>query len=416
MGFMKNDASKGKGLPILILILSAGLLLRICLRLFTFPYPETMKDWAALLYRDGFASFYSHENVQWPYPPLYLYVLWLMQALKELFHVTEGSGLHELVIQLPPILCDLAAAAILFKEASRRVSVKAAVAAAVIWTFIPYVLYNSSVWGQTDACFSLFIALMCVAFSDKRLAAGFLYFGISLMLKQQSLTFAPLVLIALAEKYRSEKSLRALVKPVLQGLAVIAGMVMLSLPFGLPEMLSQYLSVQSGMSGASIDAFNFWTLIGRNWAPMDSTFLHISCHIWGIAALGAVTVFVLVLAYLQAKKERPDYPLLAAVLIINVFCFGTTMHERYLFAGPLLLLLAWSARPKVSLLVFFFGFSLLQFANTWVVYNVNLGFFPESFPKEPVQLALSFCLVAAALVLDLFLLLPHLPQRNRKDG
>ena len=416
MGPMKNNAVKGKLLPVLILILSAGLVLRVCLRLFTFPYPEVMKEWAALLYRDGFASFYSHEGVQWPYPPLYLYVLWLMQLLTELFSAAKDSGFHELIIQLPPILCDIAAAALLWREASRHISPKAGIIAAALWCFNPAVIHNSSVWGQTDACFCLFIALMCVAFAEQKLWKGFLYFGVSLMLKQQSLSFAPLVLIALADRCRREASLRALAKPILQGLAVIAGMVVISLPFGLPEMLSQYLSVQSGMSGASIDAFNFWTLIGRNWAPMDSTFLHVSVRMWGNAAIVGITLLSFLLAYLQTKKSRPDYPLLAAFLILNVFCFGTCMHERYMFAGPLLLLLAWSFRPKKSTMLFFLAFSLLQFANTFVIYGYNLGFFNDGFPKESVSLALSFCVVAATLLLDLYLLLRNLPRKKKTDG
>ena len=416
MWCMKEKTLKGKELPILILILSAGLVLRVCLRLFTFPYPEVMKDWAALLFEDGFSSFYSHESVQWPYPPLYLYVLWLMQAFVRLFGAAKDTGFHELIIQLPPILCDIAAAAFLWKESSRRISPRSGLLAAALWCFNPAVIHNSSVWGQTDACFCLFIALMCAAFSEKKLFRGFLYFGISLMLKQQSLSFAPLVLIALAERYRDERSLRALVKPVLQGLAVIAGMILISLPFGLGGMLSQYLSVQSGMSGASIDAFNFWTLIGRNWAPIDNTFLHISIRTWGNAALAAVTLLSFLLAFFQSKKSRTDYPLLAAFLILNVFCFGTCMHERYMFAGPLFLLLARSFKPKKSTLLFFIAFSLLQFANTFVIYEYNLGFFGESFPKEKVQLVLSFCVVAATLLLDLLLLLPYLPHRNRKDG
>ena len=417
--------SKNKNTKIiLITILGAALLLRLILGYSYPPYPETMKDWAQRIVETGFAGFYGPE-VQWPYPPLYLYILWVLGLIIKVFNVTD-PGLKELIIELPPILCDIAASVLLWKVASKRLDEKKALIITALYAINPAAIHNSSMWGQTDSVFTLAVALMCVFFCEKKYLQAFIAFGAGLMLKQQTLTFAPLVIIALAavafpapagpspDKASNTIPFRRLAVLIAQGLAVIAGMVLISLPFGLAEMLKQYLSVQSGMPYVSVGAYNFWMLINRGWCSMDTTFIGIPCGIWGKLAIIAVTALSFLLAFLYRKDEK-KYPLLGAALILPVFCFATGMHERYMLSGLLMLALAWVYDTKKAYMIFYAVFTLLQLGNTVFVYHFAL-IGAGSLPQAAIEKILSFGDFAATVCFILYLFISVLRENKAAES
>lgn len=407
-----------------MIILGAALLLRLILGYSYPPYPETMKDWAQRIVETGFAGFYGPE-VQWPYPPLYLYILWVLGLIIKVFNVTD-PGLKELIIELPPILCDIAASVLLWKVASKRLDEKKALIITALYAINPAAIHNSSMWGQTDSVFTLAVALMCVFFCEKKYLQAFIAFGAGLMLKQQTLTFAPLVLIALAavdfpapagpspDKASNTIPLRRLAVLIAQGLAVIAGMILISLPFGLAEMLKQYLSVQSGMPYVSVGAYNFWMLINRGWCSMDTTFIGIPCGIWGKLAIIAVTALSFLLAFLYRKDEK-KYPLLGAALILPVFCFATGMHERYMLSGLLMLALAWVYDTKKAYMIFYAVFTLLQLGNTVFVYHFAL-IGAGSLPQAAIEKILSFGDFAATVCFILYLFISVLRENKAAES
>ena len=407
-----------------MIILGVALLLRLILGYSYPPYPETMKDWAQRIVETGFAKFYGPE-VQWPYPPMYLYILWVLGLIIKVFNVTD-PGLKELIIELPPILCDIAASVLLWKAASKRLDEKKALLITALYAFNPAAIHNSSMWGQTDSVFTLAVALMCVFFCEKKYLKAFMAFGAGLMLKQQTLTFAPLVIIALAavafpapagpspDKADNTIPFRRLAVLIAQGLAVIAGMVLISLPFGLAEMLKQYLSVQSGMPYVSVGAYNFWMLINRGWCSMDTTFMGIPCGIWGKLAIIAVTALSFLLAFLYRKDEK-KYPLLGAALILPVFCFATGMHERYMLSGLLMLALAWVYDTKKAYMIFYAVFTLLQLGNTVFVYHFAL-IGAGSLPQAAIEKILSFGDFAATVCFILYLFISVLRENKAAES
>ena len=409
---------------LLLIILGAALLLRLILGYCYPPYPETMKDWAQRIVETGFAKFYGPE-VQWPYPPLYLYILWVLGLIIKVFNVTD-PGLKELIIELPPILCDIAASVLLWKVASKRLDEKKALLVTALYAFNPAAIHNSSMWGQTDSVFTLAVALMCVFFCEKKYLKAFIAFGAGLMLKQQTLTFAPVVIAALiaavvpagslnktsVPEGGGTASLRRLSILIAQGLAVIAVMILISLPFGLAEMLKQYLSVQSGMPYVSVGAYNFWMLINRGWCGMDTTFIGISCGIWGKLAIIAITALSFLLAFLYRNDEK-KYPLLGASLILPVFCFATGMHERYMLSGLLILALAWVYDTKKAYMVFYAVFTLLQLLNTVFVYHFALTG-AGNLPQAAIEKVLSFGDFAATVCFILYLFIGGL-RINKAD-
>ncbi len=397
-------SKKGKTNTILISILAAGFILRLFLAYFYPPYPEAMLQWAERIIETGFADFYGPE-VQWPYPPLYLYVLWIVGGIIKLFGISDPA-MKELVTELPAILCDMGAVLLLWHAVKGRLSEKTGLIICALYAFNPAVIHNSSMWGQTDAVFTLAVALMCVSLCEKKLPAAFIFFGAGLMLKQQTLTFAPVLLAAMAEQiFFKDFSVKRSLKLFAEGLAVIAGMLLISIPFGLKEMLSQYLSVQSGMPWVSVGAYNFWCLAGRSWAPLDTTFAGIACSTWGKLAIAGITLLSFILAYLYREDEK-KYPLLGAALILPVFCFATGMHERYMLSGLLLLALACVYDPVKPLMVFYLIFSALQLCNTVAVYDYALHETPliSAIPQQTVEKLLSLGVVLTTLCFIAYLL------------
>lgn len=407
-----------------MIILGAAMLLRLILGYSYPPYPETMKDWAQRIVETGFAGFYGPE-VQWPYPPLYLYILWVLGLIMKVFNISD-PGMKELIIELPPILCDIAASVLIWKVASKRLDEKKALIITALYAFNPAAIHNSSMWGQTDSVFTLAVALMCVFFCEKKYLQAFIAFGAGLMLKQQTLTFAPLVLIALAaaafpataepspDKAGKTIPFRQLAILIAQGLAVIAGMILISLPFGLADMLKQYLSVQSGMPYVSVGAYNFWMLINRGWCSMDTTFIGIPCGIWGKLAIVGITLLCFLLAFLYRKDEK-KYPLLGAALILPVFCFATGMHERYMLSGLLMLALAWVYDPKKVYMIFYIVFTLLQLGNTVFVYHFAL-IGAGNLPQAAIEKLLSFGDFAATVCFILYLFISVLRKNKAAES
>ena len=60
------------------------------------------------------------------------------------------------------------------------------------------------------------------------------------------------------------------------------------------------------------------------------------------------------------RDQREKYPFLAALLILSLFTFSVRMHERYLYPGLILLLLAYVYRPVKSIWLCYGSFSLLR--------------------------------------------------------
>ncbi|MBR3305752.1 MAG: hypothetical protein IKI75_00695 [Lachnospiraceae bacterium] len=373
---------KTKGCPAAVLICLSGLVLRCILSATYPPYPEAMAEWAERIYITGPSGFYSPE-VQWPYPPLYLYLLWISQCLIEWFGI-NAPGVRNMVLQIWPILADVAAGWVIYRTASKLGKRQAPVLCA-LYIFNPAVIHNSAMWGQTDGVFSFVIALMCVFLIYGKTMPAYIAYGAALLIKQQSLCFAPLVIAGLVHAAAEGKNVKSdgrgrfisdtipgrLLREFLKGAAVIAGMVLLSLPFGLAEMLGQYMSVTEGMNFVSVEAYNFWALIGRNWASTDTTLLGINVKLLGLLAEAAAAILSLVYAFL--KKNRRVYPYMGALLILSVFCFATGMHERYMLSGLVLLLLAYIINGGKWRFHLYLAFTFLQLANTVLVYKKALG-------------------------------------------
>lgn len=343
-------------------------------------------SWADRIFRLGPAGFYS-PDVFTDYPPGYMYVLWVLGALRSLFSIEYYSAAHLILLRLPAIICDAVCGLLLWRESSKNCSERQALFICTAYLFHPVIILNSSVWGQVDAVFTLALLFMCLYLIRGKMLPAYIAFGVGVLIKPQTLMFAPVLLAAIIDwVFLKDFSAKKFFTNLFQGLAVIAGMVVLCLPFGLSNVWEQYTSTVSSYPYAAVNACNLWGMFGLNWISQDNTFLGIPYRLLGGAAIVAAVVFVLLLSRLN-KKDTKKYPFLAAFLILTIYVFSVRMHERYMFSGLLLLLFAFVYKPSKLTFLCYGGFSLMHFYNTA---NVLFFYDPYNYDrKAPIILLVS---------------------------
>lgn len=406
----------------LVLILLGALGMRLFCAAFSKGFDNDtacFAAWADRIFLLGPRGFYTPETFT-DYPPGYLYILWPLGALRNLLGIEKYSMAHLVLLKLPSILCDLACSCLLYREARRKCTGHQAFFLCLAYLFNPAVILNSSVWGQVDSVFTLAVALMCLSIVRGKMYPAYIAFGIGMLIKPQTLLFAPVLGAGFidhifpkgAELPAPAKNLPGRVKSfaasaafgsfkkalknLLQILSTAAGMVLLCLPFGLETVGKQYFATVQSYPYAAVNASNFWGLLGLNWVSQDNTFLGISYSMFGWAAIACAVGLILFFS-LRNRQDPEKYPFLAALLVLSIYMFSVRMHERYLYPGLLLLLLAYAYKPSKHLYLAYCGFSLLHFYNAAYV----LFFYdPANYDrKAPVILLVSAGMLACMALL-----------------
>ena len=134
------------------------------------------------------------------------------------------------------------------------------------------------------------------------------------------------------------------IRDLLGGIASLVAMVLVALPFGLEKSLEKYTGTLGMFEYCTVNAYNFWAIIGKNWHAQTEKFLFIPAQTWGNIAI-VVAVVLSAIVFFKMKKDKSKYFLSMAVVISVMFCFSVRMHERYLFPAVALLLAAFILRP-----------------------------------------------------------------------
>ncbi len=376
----------------LMILFTGALLLRM---VFACTYRGFESDtacfysWANKLWENGFASFYSPDYFC-DYPPGYLYVLWLLGGLMNLFGMDTLSGGALLILKVPAILCDMAAGYLIYAFARKHFQERTAWILSACYLFHPAVITNSSLWGQVDAIFTLVIALVCILLSQRKSVPAYFLYALGILIKPQVLIFAPLILCALAEYITTHKSPKQILANLGSGLGAILTIVMFSLPFGFQNVISQYTDTLSSYPYAAVNACNLWGLFGQNWISQDTKLGFLTYAQIGTLCIIAITLCSFLIFY--ALRQRADrYYLTGAFLVICMFLFSVRMHERYLFPAMLLLLFAFiHNREKV----FYYHYWLLSLCHFGNVFYVLYYYDPRNYDRRSFPLlSISFLTV-----------------------
>ena len=360
----------------IVFLLLGGFLLRLFIGISSSGYTvdvNTFKAWAGLVYTTPFKDVYDTAGFL-DYPPGYLYVLWLAEALRRLFGFDFNSGAATLLIKLPSVIADIACAWALYALARPKTNERTACFAAAAWLLCPAVLINSAVWGQADSFCSMLLLFSLLCMLKNKYGPAAVLFGAVLLCKPQMLAFIPLyVFYPLRQKQYKQLGL---------GIAVVLFTgLLIATPFtkGFDYLwlVQKYASTMGYYNYFTINAYNIYGLFGLNWGSLEGLDL-ISNVLTLLSCGGAVALAGGII--LRSKREDSVFAA-AAVLMATVFLFCPKMHERYLFPALLFLWLCCVLTEDRRLQLAFGSFATLHFLNvSFVLYLNNSYISPTAWP------------------------------------
>lgn len=343
--------------------IGAAFILRIWIGLTAQGYQNDMNTfiaWGQRMLDLGPGKFYE-EGYFADYPPGYLYILYILSAIRGVLGFTHDSGGENLLFKLPAIISDLVLGYMIYQMSRKKLGTGIAIGLMLLFLFNPAVLINSSAWGQADSFFLIFLLLSIHGAANQRFVRSAIMFALATLIKPQALIFTPVLMFA----FYHHRAWKQLAYGAVYGLGIFG---LLAAPFfwnngGLVGLINLYKSTLSSYPYSSVNAFNLYALTDPLWSSLDLTWLGITYRVWGFIF---ILVAVAIAAFYSFKKDRLDLSksyFIGMTLIIVVFVLGTKMHERYMFPALILCLFTYIASRDRRFLTLFLGFSLTQYIN-----------------------------------------------------
>lgn len=341
--------------------------------------------WGQDIAANGTYNFYTAAGHEWyDYPPGYMLFLGLWTRIVNGLTADPYSVRGVFMYMLPAMAADYGCAKLLMKAAREQDMKEGAQLLIGGFTFLnPALLYLSGAWGQIDSI--LTFLLLCsfrLLLKEKRELSG-LMFGLAVLTKWQALMFGPayaaahVVLALLPEKKLTAD--RKLLGTGLGALSACAVILIVSLLFRGGQsvfwIVPKFLNAASGYDYASVEAYNYMTLCGGNWAKASSPVASLPFtykQMGTVFILFSVIIGILMLAAQTRAEERQENRretasraaiLSAALTMAMIFTFGHYMHERYIIPVILFTLLAYLMYKDRRLLLVAMLFTLTTFLN-----------------------------------------------------
>lgn len=381
------------------IILGVAFLLRLVLAATSRGFDNDVacfSGWAHRVFQGGFKNFYSPDTFT-DYPPGYIYVLYVIGAILNKFQIDAFSGLGLILLKLPSLISDLLAGALIYLIGTKHLDKKKGILFAAAYLFNPAVILNSVVWGQVDSILALLVIALCLSLLEGKIVMAAFVFVAGLLFKPQMLIFAPLLLYGIYE-YEIIRFVnwKKFFKDLACGLLAIGCLFLAMLPFGISNVLPQYTETLSSYPYVSVNAYNFWAMLGLNWNSQNDLFLGISYATWGTIAIALLTIIsAVIFECLRRKNKKERYVLTGAFLIATTFQLSVRMHERYLYPVMLLLIFTAIYSKKKAYWWVYLTVALTHFVNVWhVLYHYDPGTY---FDTEHIVILLSVLVVASAV-------------------
>jgi len=362
---------KPRFLPALVILL---IILRWCLG--TLPGYEldltAYKQWSLTAGLEGIHTVYDRGST-YDYPPLYAYLLapvgqiygLIAPEAVEQFPATKiygDSPTFSLLVKLPPLVCDILIAFLLGTLAYRfglwRRGSWRGWLPALLYLFLPPVLFDSAYWGQPDAVHTLSLLLAMTLILAGKPELGWVSAALACLMKPLALPYLPLLALATLVCSGWRRLLTA-------GLMAAGTAALGFLPFVLtgrgPYVFDRLLFDLHLMPFTTVNGHNIWWLLApwRDaqtplWGPVTPTMI-------GVALFSIAYLLILWRLWVHETSPgsrrspigRGPAPLdtqrhwfLAMVLVgYSFFTLSTHMHENHLFTVlPFLVLLAGGGR------------------------------------------------------------------------
>ena len=358
--YKKRRIDPGQIKFIIVTLLSTGLLLRIYAATLMTGHPfdmNTFKSWATAAAGNLFHVYSGGKSSD--YPPLYMYILYLVGKLGSIPTLTVY---YPLLLKLPSIIADMVTSYFIYKLARKYLTLELSLLLSALYIFNPAIFINSTFWGQVDSFFTLIVAGAVWALAERRIGLASALFMAAVLMKPQGIIFLPVLFFELVR----QKNLRNLIKAAACALGTA---VLIVLPFSLNNgmlwIFKLYAQTVEEYPYASVNAFNLFSLLGANYKSDTAAWLFLNYHTWGLIFIILVTVYAWFI-YIKGNS-RAFIPAVALFQIAGVFTLSSSMHERYLFPAAALAILACIYLKDKRLLLLAVGFSTTIYINTHVI-------------------------------------------------
>ncbi len=192
---------------------------------------DCFRAWSNSMYAGGPSGFYGSLEFA-DYPPGYMYILWVIGFLRNLFGFGFGSPEDNVLLRLPAIISVIVLAALVFRIASNEAGKRFGLFCSFLILFNPALFFNSGVWGQIDPVFALFIVLSLYWLKKENYLKGAFFFAVALLIKPQAILFAPVVGLAFLYSLFKRCGLKKALAGIFGGAVIIGGVLVLgTLPF-----------------------------------------------------------------------------------------------------------------------------------------------------------------------------------------
>lgn len=344
---------------------------------------DCFKAWSNSVYSGGFENFYNSGQFA-DYPPLYIYVLYILGGIREACSIDMMSSYGSFFIKLPAILCDIILAYVVYRFAKKKLkSHTMGLFFSILILFNPALIMNSAIWGQMDVILTLFLILTLYLLCEEKILWAAVAFSLALLLKPQAILLGPVILAFLIYHIvKSKEKRKAVLQLVIAVALFLAVFLVVPLPFSTSSdgpfwLVERYAQTMGEYPYASLNAFNLFAMLGGNFIHVEqATFLSLPANVWGYIGIAFICIYTIWLFYKRPQKKFLFA--LSAFLLMGIFALGHSMHERYLFPVPVLLLFAYFYMKDKRLILS----AVLNFAILMLNQGISLYYYQVFIPME----------------------------------
>lgn len=359
-------------------VIASAVLLRLILGTYVtntydvFWYRQWILD-----FPNGLFDIYTRaEEISLDYPPLFLILVYPISLLYRILPADSFMMADMLFMKLIPILFDVACACLLFYICRKTDHDLTGLFLTALWLVDPAMLFNSTVWGQTDSVMAFLLMLSFWLLYQKKCAVSTVIFAAACMIKFQCLFFSPVFLFGLVDKCglipeEDKADIKIGVKKLLTcfgfGILTVAAVF---LPFVIGSenpllLFDVYLGSAGKYPYCTLNAFNFYGILGLNWVesatPMIGSF---SYDIFGYVMVFAGIIALMCMWFFG---NRRCVFMGSVFLMQHIFMFMTSMHERYQIVVLPFVLLAYIVHRNRRYLYMFMSLSAVIAINHFTV-------------------------------------------------
>ncbi len=368
-------------------------------------YPTDMSCWNAWGSRMNQlgASFFYDTDYFCDYPPGYLYILAVTSRISTLMGLNDAG--IALMFKFPPIICDMVIYYIFFKLGRENYNSKTGLILSSVFALCPIFWEDSAVWGQIESVLILPLILSFMQLYKEKFTSSVILYVIAVLIKPQGLILAPVYLLAFIES----GDIKKIWKAILSGVILF---IVICMPFstawreyqGIDAfirainpiwVIGKYITTLSSYAYFSVNAFNFWAMLGLNWVSIAQPQTELLYQILNIAIM-VLGVLGTIYLYIKIKDRGSKLCLCAYFIFIFLYTFAFKMHERYIIVPIIFLLLEFIYSKNKKILWLFCGFSINGFINLF--YILRLGRTEITMPDNRLAIPLGLIQVILFLV------------------